>query len=113
MRDLTARALNHAQVRGASYADVRIVTRLTQRIAVKNGQVEALAQDETQGVGVRVIANGAWGFASSSRLDAREIERVVTQATAIAKASSMVKNKDLQLGPPVTVQATYTTPVRE
>jgi TldD protein len=113
MRDLTARALNHAQVRGASYADVRIVTRLTQRIAVKNGQVEALAQDETQGVGVRVIVNGAWGFASSSRLDAREIERVVTQATAIAKASSMVKNKDLQLGPPVTVQATYTTPVRE
>src|SRR5512144_22777 len=105
MRDLTARALNQAQVRGASYADIRVVTRLIQRIAVKNGQVETLAQDETQGLGVRVIMNGAWGFASSSRLDAREIERVVAQATTVAKASSMVKNRDLQLGPPVTVQA--------
>ncbi len=35
MKELAARALNLAQVRGASYADVRIVTRLTQRL---NGQ---------------------------------------------------------------------------
>ncbi len=112
MKDLTARALNQAQVRGASYADVRVVTRLTQRIAVKNGRVEALEQNETQGIGVRVIAHGAWGFAASSRLDVREVERVVSQAVTIAKASALTKTRDVQIGPPVTLQASYTTPIR-
>lgn len=112
MKDLTARALNQAQVRGASYADVRVVTRLTQRIAVKNGRVESLEQNETQGIGVRVIAHGAWGFASSSRLDVREVERVVTQAVNIARASALAKTRDVQIGPPVTLQASYTTPIR-
>lgn len=112
MKDLTARALNQAQVRGATYADIRIVTRLTQRITVKNGTVEALEQDESQGLGVRVIADGAWGFASSSRLEPREVERVVTQAIAIAKASALTKTKDVQLGPPVVAKASYQSPIR-
>ena len=77
MKDITARALNIAQVRGAAYADIRVVSRDTQRVAVKNGKVEALQQDETQGFGVRVIVNGAWGFAASSHLEVHEIERVV------------------------------------
>ncbi|MBI4786102.1 MAG: TldD/PmbA family protein [Chloroflexi bacterium] len=112
MKDLTARALNLAQQRGAAYADIRIVTRLTQRIAVKNGKVEALEQDETRGFGVRVLTNGAWGFASSSQVDAREVDRVVAQAVTIAKASTLAKTRDVHLGPPVTVKASYHTPIR-
>jgi TldD protein len=112
MKELAARVLNQAQVRGASYADVRIVTRLTQHLAVKNGKVEALAQDESQGFGVRVIANGAWGFASSARLEAREVERVVTQAVAIAKASAAAKGRDVQLGPPLSIHGHYETAIR-
>lgn len=112
MKDLTARALNQAQVRGATYADIRIVTRLTQRIAVKNGRVEALQQDETQGFGVRAVANGAWGFCASSHLEAREVDRVVAQAVAIAKASALTRGNEVQLGAPVSVQANYVTPIR-
>ena len=113
MKDLTGRALNIAQLRGASYADIRIVTRLTQRIAVKNGRVEALEQDESQGFGVRVIASGAWGFASSSRLEPLEVERVVTQAVAIAKASALTKTQDVSIGTPVAVkEASYVTPIK-
>jgi TldD protein len=112
MKDLAARALNVAQVRGASYADIRIVARVTQRIAVKNGIVEALTQDESQGFGVRVIANGAWGFASSARLEMQEIERVVTRAIAIAKASALTKAKDVNIGAPVSVKQTYETPIK-
>ncbi|MCL5950684.1 MAG: TldD/PmbA family protein [Chloroflexi bacterium] len=112
MKDLTARALNQAQVRGAAYADIRIVSRMTQRLMVKNGLVEALEQDETQGFGVRVIINGAWGFASSSRLDHQEVERVVVQAIAIAKASALAKSKDVRLGPAVSVNDSYHTPYR-
>src|SRR5450756_1307987 len=112
MKDLTGRALNMAQVRGASYADVRIVERVTQHIAVKNGRVEALEQDESLGFGVRVIVNGAWGFASSSLLEGHEIERIVTQAVAIAKASALTKIRDVHLGTPVVSQGIYETPIR-
>ncbi|MBI5034548.1 MAG: TldD/PmbA family protein [Chloroflexi bacterium] len=112
MKDITARALNIAEQRGATYADIRVVTRLTQRIAVKNGQVEALQQDETLGFGVRVIANGAWGFASSSRLEAKEVERVVSQAVAIAKASAMTKTKDVNIGPKIQSTGVYETPIK-
>ncbi len=112
MKDLTGRALNMAQVRGASYADVRIVERVTQHIAVKNGRVEALEQDESLGFGVRVIVNGAWGFASSSLLEGHEIERIVTQAVAIAKASALTKTRDVHLGTPVVSQGIFETPIR-
>ncbi|CAG0953058.1 TldD protein [Anaerolineae bacterium] len=112
MKDLTGRALNMAQQRNASYADVRIVERVTQRIAVKNGQVQALEQDESLGFGVRVIVNGAWGFASSSRLDAKEVERVVMQAVAIAKASALTKGRDANIGAPVVSKGLYETPIK-
>jgi TldD protein len=112
MKDITARALNIAQVRGASYADIRVVSRDMQRIAAKNGKVEALQQDETQGFGVRVIVNGAWGFASSSLLEMVEVERVVTQAIAIARASAMTKIRDVDIGERVVVKASYQTPIK-
>ncbi len=112
MKDLTDRGLNQAEVRGAAYADIRIVQRKNQHIAVKNGQVQSLEQDESNGFGVRVIVNGVWGFASSSRLDPQEVERVVNQAVAIAKASAFARAKDVRLGPPISIKSTYSTPIR-
>ena len=53
MQELTDRALNLAQAQGASYADMRIVRRDVQDIAVKNGVVQRLALNSTQGFGVR------------------------------------------------------------
>jgi TldD protein len=112
MKDITARALNIAQVRGAAYADIRVVSRDTQRVAVKNGKVEALQQDETQGFGVRVLVNGAWGFAASSHVEMQQVEGVVTQALAIAKASALVKARDANIGAPVVVKESYETPIK-
>jgi len=112
MKDIAARALNCAQLRGATYADVRVVARDTQRIAVKNGKVEVIQQDETQGIGVRVIVNGAWGFAATARVDAREVEHTVARAVAIAKASALVKTHDVHLGDPISIRESYATPVK-
>ena len=58
MRHLTDLALNTAQVRGATYADIRIVNKLVQSIDVKNGRVEAVVSRENAGFGVRVISMG-------------------------------------------------------
>src|SRR3954465_13066102 len=76
MRDLTDRALDAATAAGASYADVRIERLERQVVSVKNGRPDGLVEDESVGFGVRVIVDGAWGFASSSRVEPREIERV-------------------------------------
>jgi len=112
LKDLTDRVLNLAQVRGATYTDIRIVRRESQSITVKNGVVEVLAQDEGQGFGVRVIVDGAWGFASSSLLTPAEVDRVTALAIQIARASALVKTKDVDIGPPVVYVDTYRTPVK-
>ena len=107
MKDLATRALNMAQTRGASYADVRVIRREIQNIAVKNGQVETLEQNESQGFGVRVIVNGAWGFASSSHTDFGDVEAVVNRAITIAKASALTKLREVRLGPPEAHKDSY------
>ena len=109
MKELAERALNSAQLQGATYADVRIIHRNTQSIVLKNGNVEGLAQDEDQGLGVRVVVNGAWGFASSSLLTHEEATRVAGLAAEIARASSLVKSAGLSLGPPEVHVARYET----
>ncbi|MDA8216639.1 MAG: TldD/PmbA family protein [Dehalococcoidales bacterium] len=113
MRDLTDRALNTAQVLGASYADVRVVRRQVQTITVKNGRVEGLSTGESQGFGARVVVDGAWGFASSFKLQAEEADRIAGLAVRIAKASSLVKGEDVNLGPPVATRGQYRTHVLE
>jgi len=112
MKDLAMRALETAKLKGATYADIRIVHRVEQRITVKNGAVEALSQEESLGFGVRVIADGAWGFASSSLLTAEEVDRVAALAVEIARASALTKLEDVNLGPPEIHVATYKTPVK-
>lgn len=112
MKELTDRALNLAQVQGATYADIRIVRRRTQHITVKNGVVEGLSDNESQGFGVRVVVDGAWGFASSALLTAAEVDRVTALAVQIARASALFKIRDVRLGPPVAGVGTYRTPVR-
>ncbi|MFN2231125.1 MAG: TldD/PmbA family protein [Anaerolineae bacterium] len=111
MREWTERALNLAEVEGATYADVRLVRRETQDITVKNGVVQRLALNETQGFGVRVIADGAWGFASSHDLDPDEIDRVTAQAVEIARASALTRAEDVDLGPREVHTGHYRTPV--
>jgi TldD protein len=112
MRDYANRALNQAQAKGATYADIRIVRRETQTIEVKNGVVQTLSLGDTYGFGIRVVADGAWGFASSHRLENAEIDRVASLAVEIAKASSISKAADVDLGPAESHVDTYTTPMK-
>ena len=111
MRELTDLALDTAHTRGATYADVRIVERREQTVGVKNGVVESLSETEDHGFGVRVIAEGAWGFASSAVLSKEEVERVAALAVEIARASALTRREPVDIGPSVTSTGTYRTPV--
>src|SRR5947209_48519 len=111
MKDLAEAALNAAQVKGASYADVRLDEHVTQDIIVKNGQLAAVSDDASEGFGVRVIVDGAWGFAGSARLENEEVQQVVDRAIRIARASARVRSTPVDLGPPVTSRGKYRTPL--
>ncbi len=112
MRDLAARALDTARQRGAAYADIRVLHTQRESIAVKNGTVEALVMNDDQGFGIRVLVDGAWGFASSSILTPAEADRVAALAVQIARASGQVRRTPVNLGPPLSERGVYHTPYR-
>ena len=97
MKDLTDLALDTATRLGAGYVDVRIIRTQYESMSVKNEKVSDIGRSEDEGFGVRVIADGAWGFASSSRVTKSEIERVSAAAVDIARASAMLKKADVAM----------------
>lgn len=112
MKDLMNRALDLARLRGANYADIRVVHNRTENISVRDGVVESLDFAETEGFGVRVLLGGAWGFASSRDLSPAEVDRVTDLAFEIARASALVSGDGVDLGPAVTSHGVYITPVQ-
>ncbi len=112
MRDIALRALNAAQLLGASYVDVRVMERTTEGIDVKNGRVEGVSSSTSSGFNIRVIVNGAWGFASSARMDDDEITRVAQQAVQIARASALGAGEPVRLSPLPPQKGTYRTPIQ-
>ncbi|MCX8058797.1 MAG: TldD/PmbA family protein [Spirochaetes bacterium] len=97
MKDYLYRALNLAKLNGASYADIRIIETTGEWIKVKNGLVDNYKYYTKLGFGVRVIVNGGWGFAASSVLNEEEIDRITKYACQIAKSSSYLRNKYVEL----------------
>ncbi|MBJ6109989.1 TldD/PmbA family protein [Hymenobacter sp. BT523] len=91
--------LNAAKAAGASYADVRIGRYLNQGIFTREKQVQNIASTESYGVGVRVIANGTWGFAATNTVTEAGIAKAAQLAVQIAKANSKVQKEKVQLAP--------------
>ncbi|HEY7466992.1 MAG TPA: TldD/PmbA family protein, partial [Dehalococcoidia bacterium] len=111
MRDVALRALDTARMRGAAYADVRIVQFRSESVTARKQNVEGLVVEESLGFGVRVIVDGYWGFAASNKLTTAEADRVAAEAVKIARASSLAGGPKANIGPPVRHVATYTTPI--
>ena len=113
MKSLTDLALDTAMRLGASYADIRIIFNQYEYVSAKNERISEIARSEDEGFGIRVIANGAWGFASSGLVTKSEIERISAMAVDIAKASSTLKKSDVRLAPEEPYVDTWRTPYQE
>jgi len=98
-KDLCMRALNAAKTAGASYADIRVARNRSQNVGTREQQITGLQDSETFGFGVRVIADGAWGFAASRELTNAEVERVARLAVAQAKANRRAVRHPVVLAP--------------
>jgi TldD protein len=112
MKHIVGWALDLAVRRGASYADARIVDERSRSLATKNGKVGHASDSESQGIGVRVLANGAWGFAASKELSRAAVEDTAARALAIAHASALVKHENVRLAPETPMVGEWTTPIQ-
>ncbi|MEW6687278.1 MAG: TldD/PmbA family protein [Candidatus Edwardsbacteria bacterium] len=97
MKSFAKKVVNLIPKKKVEYADVRVVEEQSEGISVKNGNVEGVSSSTTLGFGVRVLVDGAWGFASSSKMEIKEAEKIVKQAIAIAKASALAKGEKVRL----------------
>src|ERR1700704_2541424 len=97
MQDVASWALNTAGLRGATHADARVVDDRSRALSTKNGKVGSASVAESLGIGIRTIADGAWGFAASDDLSRPAVEAAAARAVEIAKASARVKKRDIQM----------------
>ncbi|MEJ2007879.1 MAG: TldD/PmbA family protein [Acidobacteriota bacterium] len=99
MKQFGKQALDTASAGGASYADVRVMDIRQRYLSTKNGETAQVRESESQGLGVRVIVDGAWGFASTDDLSRQGIDAAAARAVEIARASALAKKQDIQLAP--------------
>jgi TldD protein len=111
-KDLADLALGVAAQRGATYADARVVQDRSRALATKNGKIGNASDSQSLGFSVRVIVNGAWGFAASADMGQASVEATAVRAVDIAKASAKVKQSEVKLVPEKPVTADWTTPYK-
>ena len=99
IRDLCMRALEAARSAGASYADVRVGRNRSQSVATREQQITGANESETFGFGVRVLVDGAWGFAASRELTRDEVVRIARSAVAQARANRRATRRPVTLAP--------------
>ena len=112
MNDILDRALNAAQLGGAAYAEARAVESRSQLIEVKNQQVSALTEASSLGLGVRVIVDGGWGFASTAGVGRHDAEECARLACRVARASARFRRGPVALAPLAAAVGRYQTPLR-
>ncbi|MCX2678984.1 TldD/PmbA family protein [Galbibacter sp. EGI 63066] len=107
-------ALNTARSLGATYADARIGRYLNQYVFTREDKVQNVVNTESFGIGIRVIANGTWGFASTNDVTQDGIKKTTERAVAIAKANSKFQKEPVKLAPTQSHgEVSWKTPIKK
>lgn len=99
LRELTHVALDAARSAGASYADVRVSARRAQSVSTREHRLQSVDESDTIGLGVRALANGAWGFSATNQLTRDAVARAARDAVLQARANASVQEKPVTLAP--------------
>jgi TldD protein len=105
--DIALYALKIAESLGVSYAEARYHRIEGFGITSRNGSVIASGFEIVDGIGVRVIVDGALGFSSTNNLDRDSIRRVVENAYRYAKTHSKLMKKPIELASSRLGRASY------
>jgi TldD protein len=111
--DVARQAVEAARAAGASYADARVVSEESESLTVRNQEMEGVDRALSQGLGIRVLVDGYWGFAATARTEDGEITRTAGLAVDIARAASRLPMEPVRLAETQPVTATWETPLRE
>ena len=107
-------ALNAATKRGATYVDVRIGRYFQQFVITRETRVQNLVNTESFGAGVRVIADGCWGFMATDQLTPDAIAKAAVEAVAIAKANAKLQTEPVIMAPQKGVgEVSWRTPIEK
>ena len=112
MKQLALEALDSALRPGVTYADVRLVESRERDLSTKNGKPSQVASSESAGLGIRVLAEGCWGFAATDDLSKAGVESAAALAVEIARSSALAKKRDVVLVPENKYEATWVSPCR-
>jgi TldD protein len=113
MLDVAKQAVEAAKAAGADYADGRIVADTSESITVRNQEMEGIDRSDSEGIGIRVLVNGYWGFAATARLEPEEIDRTAKLAVSIAKAASRLPMEPIRLAEVEPQTGTWHSPMQE
>ncbi|HEY9732279.1 MAG TPA: TldD/PmbA family protein [Drouetiella sp.] len=110
MLEPAQQAVDTATASGASYADARVIEKVSQNIQTKGMNVSALNLGNSYGLGIRVLCDGGWGFAATQDLTRDGIDRAARKAVEVARASARCMEKPIQLAPEPAHKATWKSP---
>jgi TldD protein len=97
VREICGAALEAAAAAGATYADVRVMTVRKHTVATRDLKAVETTDAESQGIGVRVLVRGAWGFASSSVVDKTHAVAAAVTAARFAERTAAVTRLPVRL----------------
>ena len=113
MLDVARAAVDAARAAGAGFADARVVAIESESLTVRNQEMEGIDRSSSQGLGIRVLLDGYWGFAATARLGEGEIHRTAELATRIAKAASRLPREPVTLAAVEPATGRYQTPMQQ
>ena len=99
MKDLALQALDRAARRGVTYADVRAIESREREITTKNGKAGHVSSSESQGIGIRILAFGCWGFAATDDLTPAGLDAAAGLAFEIARSGVAARKQEISLAP--------------
>jgi len=110
---LAQSAIEKARSMGAGYADFRYEESTEQSLNIRDTVPELINQSSSNGFSVRLLTDGAWGFAAESIITEDSILKAVEAAVKIAKASASINKTRIELAPSPAVIDDYVTPVKK
>jgi TldD protein len=111
--EVVQEAVEAARRAGAGYADARLVAEESESITIRNQEMEGVDRSFSQGVGIRVLVDGYWGFAATAKSDPEELDRTASLAVAIARAAARLPMEPVRLAPVEPATARWQTRVLE
>jgi len=90
-------ALASARQRGADHADFRLERIRVGTLRLRDGQLDTSADTEDLGIAVRVVHDGAWGFASGVDRTPEAAATLSEQAIAAARVSRVLSSDPVVL----------------